>query len=70
MSIHSLSRNPLFQAFTKPVSREAEALLAGAVVGVALLTLAQSHDLSEYAEMPSDVTTEASEQQTPVRQHY
>ena len=77
MSIHSLSQNALFKAFTKPVSREAEALLAGAVVGVVLLTIAQSRATPEFSDLPSDVTIEAPETASqdadrngPVRRHY
>ena len=72
MSIHSLSQNAFFKAITKPVGREAEALLAVAFVGVLLLTFAQSRDTPEYSDLPSDVTIETSdaEQNAPGRRHY
>lgn len=76
MTVHSLTQNALFKALTKPVSREAEALLAGAVVGVLLLMLA-SHNTPEQSDLPSDVSIEGPEaaspdadQNVPVRQRY
>jgi len=77
MTVHSLTQNALFKALTKPVSREAEAFLAGAVVGVLLLMLALSHNTPEQSDLPSDVSIEGPEaaspdadQNVPVRQRY
>ena len=77
MSVVSLAKRSFFRTFTKPVNREAEALVAGAAVFVLVWSVAQARDVPEYVDLPSDVSIEVPEsaaqdadQHVPARQRY